>query len=43
MCDELIEGVEMFNIDLNLISVSHNVTVDLGLNRSIGIINDSTG
>ena len=43
MCDKLIEGMEMFNINLNLISVSHNITVDLGLNRSIGVINDSTG
>ena len=43
MCDRLIEGEEMFNINLNIISVSNNVTVELGLNRSIGIIIDSTG
>ena len=43
MCDRLIEGEEMFNISLDIISVSHNVTVDVGLSRSVGIIIDSTG
>ena len=43
MCDRLIEGTEMFDINLSLISVSHNVTVQLGLSKSIGVIEDSTG
>ena len=43
MCDRLIEGTEMFDINLSLMSVSHNVTVQLGLNKSIGVIEDSTG
>ena len=43
LCDRLIEGTEMFNISLSLISVSHNVTVQLGLNKSVGVIKDSTG
>ena len=43
MCDRLIEGTEMFDISLRLILVSHNVTVQLGHNRSVGIIKDSTG
>ena len=44
MCDRLIEGDEMFDINLNLTSESHNnVTVEIGLNKSVGVINDSTG
>ena len=43
MCDRLIEGTEMFNISLRLISVSNSVTVQLGRDRSVGVIKDSTG
>jgi len=43
-CDRLIEGKEMFDISLSIISVSPNVTtVKLGRSKSIGVINDSTG
>ena len=42
--DRLIEGKEMFDISLSIISVSPNITtVELGRSKSIGIINDSTG
>lgn len=43
MCDRLIEGTEMFDISLRLVSVSQNVTVQLGRNQSVGVIKDSTG
>ena len=43
MCDRLIEETELFDINLSVISASHNVTVELGLRRSIGEIFDSTG
>lgn len=42
-CDRLIEETELFDINLSVISASHNVTVELGLSRSIGVIEDSTG
>jgi len=43
-CDRLIEGKEVFDISLSIISVSPNITtVELGHSKSIGIINDSTG
>ena len=43
MCDILIEGIEMFDINLNIASVSANVAVELGRNRSVVEIKDSTG
>jgi len=43
MCDRLIEGIEKFDITLNIASVSANVVVELGHNRSIVEIEDSTG
>ena len=43
MCDNLIEGEEMFNIHLSIASISHNLTVEVGLNKAIGVITDSTG
>ena len=43
ICDRLIEGREMFNISLSLISVSQNISVELGRNKSVVAIEDSTG
>ena len=43
VCDKLTEGTEMFEINLEILSATHNVTTGLGLNKSIGIIEDSTG
>ena len=43
VCDRLTEGTEMFEINLEILSATHNVTNGLGLNKSIGIIEDSTG
>ena len=43
VCDRLAEGTEMFKISLEILSATHNVTTGLGLNKSIGIIEDSTG
>ena len=43
VCDRLTEGTEMFEINLEILSATHNVTTGLGLNKSIGIIEDSTG
>ena len=42
-CDRLTEETEMFDINLSITSVTHNVTLGLGLNQSIGEIEDSTG
>ena len=42
-CDKVVEGPEMFNITLSIISVSDNITVELDRNRSVGVIEDSTG
>ena len=44
-CDELVEGTEMFNISLSIVSVSRNdVIVKIGhLSVATGIIIDSTG
>lgn len=43
MCDSVIERAETFNIDLSIVSISDNMTVELGLTTSTGVINDSTG
>ena len=43
VCDRLIEGTEKFNISLSLISVSQDLSVELGLKESVGVIEDSTG
>ena len=43
ICDRLIEGREMFNISLSLMSVSQNISVELGRNESVVVIEDSTG
>ena len=43
MCDRVIEGPETFNISLKLMSISQHITVELGNDTSIGVINDSTG
>ena len=43
VCNRLTEGTEMFEINLEILSATHNVTTGLGLNKSIGIIEDSTG
>ena len=43
VCDKLTEGAEMFEISLEILSATHSVRTGLGLNKSIGIIEDSTG
>ena len=43
MCDRVIEEPETFNISLKLMSISQHITVELGNDTSIGVINDSTG
>ena len=43
VCDKLTEGTEMFEINLEILSATHNVTTGLGRNKSDGIIKDSTG
>ena len=43
MCDKLTEGTEMFEISLEILSATNHVRTGLGLNKSIGIIEDSTG
>lgn len=40
-CDNIIEGTEIFDISLKLISDNHQVM--MGRNRSLGHITDSTG
>ena len=44
-CDKLVEGTEMFNIGLSIVSVSRDdVMVKLGHpSIATGVINDSTG
>ena len=41
MCDKIVENKERFNISLTL--TSNNPQVKIGRDRSVGIINDSTG
>ena len=41
MCDKIVERTERFDISLTL--TSYNPQVRIGRDRSVGIINDSTG
>ena len=43
VCDKLTEGTEMFEINLEILSATHNVTTGLGFDKADGIIEDSTG
>jgi len=43
MCERLIEEIEKFDINLNIASISANIAVELGLNKSVVEIKDSTG
>ena len=41
ICDDVVEGIEMFDINLEL--KMDNPLVIIGISKSIGQINDSTG